>query len=130
MQIILLRSSWYFFINARFFLSFSFFQIRSLMCFFSVKLNCPLMLPYFSLHESGWHVFGLCSHIVSVMSVRRNGDNSEGQIQLILYDRDSSQTCRVYYAPVVACHFINLVFLFKMIFCKKGVITWGHRHAM
>ena len=56
------------------------------------------------------------------MSVSRNGNNSEGQIQLILYDRDSSQTCRVYYAPVVAFHFINLFFLFKRKFCKKGVI--------
>ena len=124
MLIILLRSSWYFFINAQFFLSFSFFQICSLMCFFSVKLNCPLVLPYFSLYESGCHVFGLCSHIVSIMSVSRNGDNSEGQIQLllILYDWDSSQTCRVYYAPVVACQFINLFFHFKRKFCKKGVI--------
>ena len=56
------------------------------------------------------------------MSVSRNGDNSEGQIQLILYDQDYSQTCRVYYAPVVACHFINLFFRFKRKFCKKGVI--------
>ena len=56
------------------------------------------------------------------MSVGRNGDISEGQIQLIFYDRDSSQTCRVYYAAVVACHFINLFFLFKRKLCKKGVI--------
>ena len=34
----------------------------------------------------------------------------------------SLQTWKVYYAPDVACHFINLFFLFKRKFRKKGVI--------
>ena len=50
---------------------------------------------------------------------RKKSDNSEGQIQSTV--SFSSQTRRVCYALVVACHFINLFFfLCKINFAKKG----------
>ena len=51
---------------------------------------------------------------------RKKSDNSEGQIQSTV--SFSSQTRRVCYALVVACHFINLFFFFlcKINFAKKG----------
>lgn len=62
----------------------------------------------------------LCSTAMSVISVGKKGqmDNCEGQIQKTVLL--SPQTRRVYYASVVACHFVNHFFLVKRNFAKKG----------
>ena len=64
----------------------------------------------------------LRSPVVCVMSVSKKGhmDNSEGQIQNTVLL--SPQTRRVYYASVVACHFVHLFSSQKKL-CKKGVIV-------
>ena len=65
----------------------------------------------------------LRSPVVSVMSISKKGhmDNSAGQIQNTRLL--SPQTRRVYYASVVACHFVNLFSSSQKELCKKGVIV-------
>ena len=65
----------------------------------------------------------LRSPVVCVMSVSKKGhmDNSEGQIQNTVLL--SPQTRRVYYASVVACHFVHLFSASQKKLCKKGVIV-------
>ena len=60
----------------------------------------------------------LCSRVVSVS---KKSDNSEGQIQNTVWF--SSQTRRIYYNLIAACHFINLFGSSQKKFC------YGHQHA-
>ena len=82
---------------------------------------------YRFVHVNSFHrnCKAVCSHFVSVMSMRKKSNNSDGHTQNIVWF--SLQTRRVYYALVVSWHYINYKFWIEIfeIFLEMEILKKG-----